>query len=151
VRRTWGASEQKIVASKQGWKCAACHEMLPATFELDHIVALWDGGKDCYETNAQALCNLCHAAKSQRENIARQRKLHEQRVAAIEQARRDNPLHNTESPDLQPPPKKQRKQPKALPITSPAYVDPLLDNPFLRYAYVASQRRVTLRSEHARC
>lgn len=127
VRRTWGVSEQKIVAARQGWKCALCPVMLPASFELDHAKPLWAGGKDCYETNAQALCNSCHGAKSQRENVARQKQLREARVAAIEQARRDSPLEEIQTPP--------RKKP-VVPITSPEYVDPLLDNPFLKYAYV---------------
>ena len=126
VRRTWGVSEQKIVAARQGWKCALCPVMLPASFELDHVTPLWDGGVDCYESNAQALCNLCHGAKSQRENIARQKQLREARIAEIEEARRKSPLE-----DIKEPP---RKKPVA--ITSPEYVDPLLDNPFLKYAYV---------------
>jgi hypothetical protein len=126
VRRTWGVSEQKIVAARQGWKCARCPVMLPASFELDHKTPLWAGGLDCYETNAQALCNPCHAAKSQRENIARQKQLREARIAAIEKARRDSPLEETQE--------STRKKP--VPITSPEYVDPLLANPFLKYAYI---------------
>jgi hypothetical protein len=129
VRRTWGVSEQKIVAARQGWKCALCPVMLPASFELDHETALWAGGLDCYETNAQALCNACHAAKSQRENIARQKQLREARIAAIEKARRDSPLEEIQEPER---PRKKR----AAPITSPDYVDPLLDNPFLKYAFI---------------
>jgi hypothetical protein len=125
VRRTWGVSEQKIVAARQGWKCALCPVMLPASFELDHATPLWAGGLNCHETNAQALCNSCHAAKSQRENIARQKQLREARVAAIEQARRDSPLEEIQ----------ERKKP-TVPITSPEYVDPLLANPFLKYAYI---------------
>lgn len=100
--------------------------MLPASFELDHVTPLWAGGVDCYESNAQALCNPCHAAKSQRENIARQKQLHEARIAAIEEARRKSPLEEIK--------KQPRKKP--VPITSPEYVDPLLDNPFLKYAYI---------------
>lgn len=141
MRRTWGASEQKIVAAKQEWKCAACATMLPASFELDHKTPLWDDGDDCYETNAQALCNPCHAAKSQRENIARRQQLHERRVAAIEQARRNNPLGDTGAENVpKPQPKRARKEP-AVPITSPEYVDPLLDgdNPFLQYAYIKTR------------
>ena len=104
--------------------------MLPATYELDHMIPLWAGGLDCYETNAQALCNPCHASKSQRENIARQKQLHEARIAAIEQARRDSPMEK-----IHPNPRK-----KPVPITSPNYVDTLLDNPFLKYAYVPGLR-----------
>lgn len=133
VRRSWGVSEQKIVAARQAWKCALCPVMLPASFELDHATPLWNGGLDCYETNAQALCNSCHGEKSQRENIARQKQLREARIAAIENARRDSPLE-----EIQRPGRKKRE----VPIMSPAYIDPLLDNPFLKYAFVPSSRGV---------
>jgi len=129
VRRTWGVSEQKIVAALQGWECALCPVMLSPGFELDHETPLWAGGLDCYETNAQALCNSCHAAKSQRENIARQKQLREARIAAIKKARRDSPLEEVQEP-------KRPHKKRAVPITSPNYVDPLLDNPFLKYAFV---------------
>ena len=129
VRRTWGASEQKIVAARQGWKCALCATMLPASFELDHERPLWAHGEDCYETNAQALCNYCHAAKSQRESIARQEQLRKARTLAIEQARRDSPHDEAHAP-------KRKCKEKRVPITSLEYVDPLLDNPFLKYAYI---------------
>lgn len=131
VKRTWGASEQKIVAAKQGWKCAVCANTLPSSFELDHVKPLWDGGIDCYETNAEALCNLCHGQKSQRENIARQKQLRAARIAAIEKAREDDPIDDAVAE-----PKKRVRKEKPIPITSPSYVDPLLDNPFLKYAYI---------------
>jgi len=127
-RRTWGASEQKIVAARQSWKCARCTHLLPPSFEVDHVKPLWAGGVDCYETNAQALCSTCHAQKTQRENIERQRQLWVARQKAILAAREASPIDSTEAPK---PPK-----PKPVPITSPAYVDPMLDNPFLKYAYV---------------
>ena len=124
-RRTWGASEQKIVAARQSWKCACCAQLLPASFEVDHVKPLWAGGVDCYETNAQALCSTCHAQKTQRENIERQRQLWVARQKAILAAREASPLEPPKSPKAKP-----------VPITSPQYVDPMLNNPFLKYAYV---------------
>ena len=81
-RRTWGVSEQKIVAAAQQWRCASCDLLLPAAYELDHVVPLWKGGKDCHETNAAALCPNCHAEKTQKENIERQMTLRKNRLFA---------------------------------------------------------------------
>lgn len=87
-RRTWGASEQKRSAAAQEWKCAMCGCMLPAEFELDHIIPLFEGGKDCYLTNSQALCPNCHASKTQLESIRRRDLRAQKRLEAIETARR---------------------------------------------------------------
>lgn len=87
-RRTWGVSEQKWRAAKQGWKCAICCDILPAAFELDHIKPLFDGGEDCYITNSQALCPNCHAAKTQKEAIQRRELKSKRQMEAIESARK---------------------------------------------------------------
>ena len=71
MKRSWGATEQKIVAAQQSWCCKLCSCLLPASFELDHILPLCDGGLDDWTTNAQALCPTCHASKTQRENLER--------------------------------------------------------------------------------
>lgn len=89
ARRTWGVSEQKIVAANQQWKCAACACMLPPAYELDHRIPLWDGGPDCFETNADALCPTCHAGKTQRESVERARRRREARSLAIQEAKAD--------------------------------------------------------------
>ena len=137
-RRTWGVSEQKIIGARQKWRCACCDELLPACYECDHVVPLWKGGRDDYETNAQALCPTCHAAKTQRESIERHNQLHAARVAAVKVARAADPLPPTLllSPPQAQPARKRRERP--LSITDPAYVDPLLagDNPFLRFTFV---------------
>ena len=112
MQRTWGFSEQKVVAYSQNWKCASCAHLLPASFELDHVTPLWDGGADCYETNAQALCPSCHAKKTQIENIERQKKLRKIRLDAYE---------------------KCEKKPR-IPIT--VTEDTISTNPFLKFAYV---------------
>ncbi len=65
-------SEQlkKQIAAQQGWKCKRCHVMLDATYEVDHIRALEDGGTNDI-TNLQALCRNCHGNKSLQDNIKR--------------------------------------------------------------------------------
>lgn len=45
-------------------------ELLPASFECDHVTALWRGGDDVIE-NLQGLCSACHAEKTQREETER--------------------------------------------------------------------------------
>jgi len=86
ARRTWGASEQKRTAASQGWKCAHCSCMLPPEFELDHIIPLFEGGPDDYETNSQALCPNCHACKTQLEGIRKRKRDQAQREERIQAA-----------------------------------------------------------------
>jgi len=52
-----------------------CGELLPAAFEIDHIVPFSEGGDDSYlSENLVCLCPNDHAAKTQREAIARGKK-----------------------------------------------------------------------------
>jgi hypothetical protein len=69
---TQGAA-RLVIAASQGWRCSECRELLSSAFQVDHTVALADGGADDV-TNATALCANCHALKTQREHIARTRK-----------------------------------------------------------------------------
>lgn len=69
VRKLTGA-QKKIVAAQQEWRCAACACVLPASYHVDHVVPLWDGGADTVDA-CQALCGTCHADKTQREAIDR--------------------------------------------------------------------------------
>jgi len=51
--------------------CYGCHRWhLAAAIEIDHIVALGDGGTDT-DSNVQPLCKPCHWAKTTAENRAR--------------------------------------------------------------------------------
>ena len=56
----------KIVGFRQKWKCKFCKDMLKSTFQIDHKLALKDGGTNNID-NLQALCCECHAEKTQRE------------------------------------------------------------------------------------
>jgi 5-methylcytosine-specific restriction endonuclease McrA len=51
-----------------------CSQLLNAAFEIDHILALENGGEDDIDTNAQALCSNCHGEKTQRERVLRIKK-----------------------------------------------------------------------------
>lgn len=70
MRRSLSAAEKKRIAASAGWKCGICTKLLPACFQVDHIVPLADGGTDT-EDNLQSLCPDCHADKTQKEAIAR--------------------------------------------------------------------------------
>lgn len=59
--------DKKIVASSQGWKCKKCNNLLPASYQIDHIVPHCISKDDSYE-NLVALCPNCHANKTQKEN-----------------------------------------------------------------------------------
>jgi 5-methylcytosine-specific restriction endonuclease McrA len=61
---------KKIVASQQRWNCKKCKNILDATYEVDHIIALEDGGNNDIH-NLQALCRNCHGKKTMEDNIKR--------------------------------------------------------------------------------
>ena len=67
------ASHMIEIAYKTKYHCNMCKMLLPPTFEVDHIVALCDGGKDEYD-NLQALCPNCRALKTEA-NILRRDKV----------------------------------------------------------------------------
>ena len=69
-RQTVSAAVSKRVAHSQRWACAGCKELLPSAYQIDHVVALADGGEDALH-NLQALCANCHADKTQREHVTR--------------------------------------------------------------------------------
>ena len=72
TRQLRNVSEQvkKSVAAGQYWKCGKCNAMLDATYEIDHMVALEDGG-DNNINNLQALCRNCHGKKTMYNNISK--------------------------------------------------------------------------------
>lgn len=55
--------------------CAECERDGRATEAavVDHVIPLWNGGADDYETNGQSLCNPHHDAKTTREAAERAR------------------------------------------------------------------------------
>lgn len=58
----------KEIGFKQHWCCAGCMAMLEPTMEVDHIIPLEQGGKDCLD-NLQLLCVKCHARKTRDERL----------------------------------------------------------------------------------
>ena len=61
-------SVKKIIAHKQKYNCAMCLELLPPSFQTDHIIPHSISNDDS-EENLQALCPNCHSLKTQRENL----------------------------------------------------------------------------------
>ncbi len=59
-------STKKIVAYSQKWKCNICYDMLPSTYQIDHIIPHSILNDDSLH-NLQALCPNCHAKKTQSE------------------------------------------------------------------------------------
>jgi hypothetical protein len=66
---------KKIIAHNQRYTCAMCRNMLPPSYQVDHIVPLYT---DVYGTqtkylnsaqNLQALCPNCHTVKTQHDLI----------------------------------------------------------------------------------
>ena len=57
------AALKRIIGAEQKWRCAHCRQLLPASFQIDHIQALHKGG-DNNRRNLQALCPNCHASKT---------------------------------------------------------------------------------------
>lgn len=91
MMRLLSEPEKKVVAARQGWKCSACFQMLPAAYQIDHTVPLCDGGSDNID-NCTAMCANCHASKTQLEGIARRHS--SQSVAEQYAAREDIFINN---------------------------------------------------------
>lgn len=68
-KRNVSALQKKKVAASQEWKCGQCKSLLDETYEVDHRVALFNGGSND-ESNLVALCPHCHRKKTVDERIA---------------------------------------------------------------------------------
>ena len=67
-KRRVSAGLKKRIAYRQHYVCNICHILLPPTYEVDHVLALFLGGTNS-ETNLQALCPNCHREKTQTESL----------------------------------------------------------------------------------
>ncbi len=67
-RNVSGLMKKKVAASQQ-WKCGNCKVLLNETYEVDHKLALFQGGTND-ESNLVALCPNCHRLKTVEERIA---------------------------------------------------------------------------------
>jgi len=59
---------KKKVAANQKWQCGHCNTILDASYEVDHILALYKGGSN-EEDNLVALCRNCHGKKTVAERL----------------------------------------------------------------------------------
>lgn len=133
LERTWGVAVQKIVGARQKWRCATCNILLPSSYEVDHVKPLWDGGPNCFETNAQALCPTCHATKTQLESIQRRKKIDDARMEAVNKALASASTSDSVLSTNLP---KQNILLRKTKDTSFAPDTFTCDNPFLKYAFV---------------
>lgn len=69
-KRSVSDARKKVVAAGQGWSCAHCHETLEASYEVDHVVELQDGGTNDV-SNLMALCRNCHGRKTLDRRLSR--------------------------------------------------------------------------------
>lgn len=60
---------KKRVAASQGWKCAYCGHLLDETYDVDHKIALFNGGTNDM-SNLAAVHVQCHRKKTNDERIA---------------------------------------------------------------------------------
>ena len=67
-KRNVSETKKKYVASMQSWKCAICYQVLDASYEVDHIHALYKGGTNKVD-NLRALCRNCHGKKTVSDRI----------------------------------------------------------------------------------
>ena len=130
-KRKWTSSEKRSVGARQAWTCARCAKLLPATFEVDHVQPLHQGGADCVETNAEALCNQCHARKTLDERMQFERL----RTEAIQRAKAEAEADPKPSTLLWRPLLGNR------PLLAPEPGYEVLANRFLKFAHVAVDRR----------
>lgn len=63
TKRSVSETRKKYVASQQNWRCNHCNQQLDATFEVDHVHELQDGGTNDV-SNLVALCRNCHGKKT---------------------------------------------------------------------------------------
>jgi hypothetical protein len=67
-RNVTGLMKKKVAADQQ-WKCGHCNTVLDVTYEVDHKVALFNGGSNDM-SNLVALCPNCHRKKTVAERLA---------------------------------------------------------------------------------
>jgi len=63
TKRSVSETKKKFVAANQNWLCGDCRHQLPAWFEVDHVIALHNGGSN-EVSNLVALCRDCHGKKT---------------------------------------------------------------------------------------
>lgn len=68
---------KKVIMYEQNYQCAICFQVLPPSYQFDHIVPLWrfkidpllKGCDPNQRSNIQCLCGNCHLIKSGEEDM----------------------------------------------------------------------------------
>ena len=68
TKRSVSETKKKFVAANQNWLCGDCKRQLPAWFEVDHVIALHNGGSN-EVSNLVAMCRDCHGKKTAMDHI----------------------------------------------------------------------------------
>lgn len=55
--------QKKTVGARAHWRCQLCYKELTATYEVDHILPVSQGGSNSF-SNLRALCRECHGRVS---------------------------------------------------------------------------------------
>jgi hypothetical protein len=66
-RKVTGLMKKKVAAD-QKWVCGHCSQTLDESYEVDHKLALYQGGTNEIE-NLIALCRNCHGKKTMKERL----------------------------------------------------------------------------------
>ena len=66
-RKAIGITIMKKLIASQNYNCKKCQNILPYTFQIDHIIP-WSISKNNDIKNLQALCSNCHSIKTQKDN-----------------------------------------------------------------------------------
>ena len=66
MKRKVSEALKKQVAFEQEYKCSGCNELLPPSYQIDHILP-FSISHDDSRVNLTALCPTCHANKTQKE------------------------------------------------------------------------------------
>jgi len=66
MNRKLSEKDKKVIACNQQWRCSDCGQLLPSSYQVDHIVPYCISYNDDY-SNLTALCPTCHANKTQKE------------------------------------------------------------------------------------
>ena len=67
-RKRLGERIRKTVAASQKWRCHDCNELLSASFEVDHVLPVSQGGTNDL-LNLNALCRNCHGERTSRQGM----------------------------------------------------------------------------------
>lgn len=89
-KRVFSRSLRIEIAFTQKYACNICKLFpIPPTFEIDHILALEDGGQDI-SSNLQALCVPCHKEKTRLNRLRKNKIFEEQAAREYDQLLRKN-------------------------------------------------------------